>query len=64
MVYLGWSFVYFVFGSGRGNVEEVVFEGGKGAGCAAHECVLLCLLSSITIWVMAGSSFLVRVYRS
>jgi len=39
----------------------VVFEEGKGIGCATHGCVLLWLLSSVTIWVMTKSSSPVRV---
>ena len=41
-----------------------VFDGDEGLGCATHGCVLLRLLSSVTIWVMTGSSSPVRVYRS
>ena len=44
--------------------RRVVFERGKGVGCATYGCVSLLLLSSITIWVMMGSGSPVRVYRS
>ena len=44
--------------------RRAVLEGGGGLGCATHGCGLLWLLSSYTIWVMRGSSSLVRVYRS
>ena len=44
--------------------RRAVFEGVEGLGCATHGCVWLWLLSSITIWVMTGSSSPVRVYRS
>ena len=32
--------------------RRAVFEVGGGFGCASHGCVLLWLLSSITIWAM------------
>ena len=35
----GWPSSFFC--SGRDNPEGVVFEGGKGVGCATHGCVLL-----------------------
>ena len=42
----------------------VVFQGSEGIGCASPGCVVLWLLSSVTIRVVSGSSSPVRVYLS
>ena len=58
----GWPSSF--LGGGLGDPEGVVFEGDEGTGCATHGCLLFWLMSSVIIWMMAGSSSPVRVYRS